>query len=192
MWPHYLLQSPSIFLTLPGNNVCLQATDDFFNGFSTHLPTSLWIYYWQGWTVQTCLLQSFAQQRKQSKKGNVCTLNMASSTCKKSCKYLPFQFTNVEQRDKNDVKSSHPLYFWRHPIFTPIFYRDNWSECKNTPFWKLTKNLSFLSEASYEVIRISLRSCGCKLRSFKEFSNRVLWVKISIFTTYSNTISLIT
>ena len=80
------------------NNVCLRATDDFFfNGFSTHLPTSpsldLLLTRLNSSNVFAALLR-IAAERKQ-KIGNVCTLNMASSSAKKELQVLAFSITKL-------------------------------------------------------------------------------------------------
>lgn len=85
------------------NNVCLRATDDFFfNGFSTHLPTSpsldLLLTRLNSSNVFAALLR-IAAERKQ-KIGNVCTLNMASSSAKKELQVLAFSITKLTLKKK--------------------------------------------------------------------------------------------
>ena len=81
------------------NNVCSRATADdfFFNGFSTHLPTSpsldLLLTRLNSSNVFAALLR-IAAERKQ-KIGNVCTLNMASSSAKKELQVLAFSITKL-------------------------------------------------------------------------------------------------
>ena len=50
------------------NNVCSRATLTTSLMASLHIcQLLLWIYYWQGWTVQTCLLQSSECKRENKK-----------------------------------------------------------------------------------------------------------------------------